>query len=375
MDNGYCGSSVSDGVEMKQDEKAKRLLCKPRIRPIRLKPDMTIGELVEQYATSGSFNAGRLSEACFLYGRMLEDNATIVLTLAGAMTPAGMGGALIPLIREGFVDFIISTGANIYHDLHFALDLPVHQGDYRIDDNELLASKIERIYDIFITDDLLRNTDRFIVDTVKKVNSERAVSSSFLHHILGMGLSESSPRPEDSFIAQAARYDVPIFTPSPADSAIGLNLAAMKMLGIDFRIDPDLDTIEVTAIINSSKKNGGLIIGGGAPKNFYMQTQPIMWHIFNINLGGHDYIIQITTDSPQWGGLSGATPQEAISWGKLAPEERSSYAVVYCDATIALPILVSYLLDRKISRKHRRLYKKLPEMVDDLKKKVRQVQK
>ncbi|OHB36524.1 MAG: deoxyhypusine synthase [Planctomycetes bacterium GWA2_40_7] len=355
----------------------KKYLCKAQILPITFREDMKVADLVESFSCSGAFNAGRLAEACKLFLKMVEEDTTIALTLSGAMTPAGLGGTVISMMERGLIDFIISTGANLYHDLHFAIGLPIHQGDFRVDDSELFKAGIERIYDIFITDEVLLETDAFLQQVIEDAGTDRVLSTAEFHYMLGKAILEKCPYPEHSLVAHAARYDVPIFTSSPGDSSIGMNLAAKKLTqkNGNITIDSDLDVLQTTAIVYNSKKNGALAIGGGSPKNFYMQTQPTLSQIFGFDSKGHDYFVQITTDSPQWGGLSGATPREAISWGKMCEKETQNHVVVYCDATIAMPILTAYILSSKQKRNPKRLYTKLPEFVSTMRKHVENLQK
>ncbi|MCD6571799.1 MAG: deoxyhypusine synthase [Thermoplasmata archaeon] len=331
-----------------------------------------IENLVSLFSKSKAYNAGRLYEACKIYEKMLEDNTTICLTLSGAFTPTGLGGFVISLIEKGLVDFIISTGANLYHDMHFALDLPVYQGDFRVRDDDLLKRGIVRIYDIFIPKDTLLKTDDFIRNSLKDFSSKEPISSADLHKFLGEILLKKSKHPEYSILATAAKHDLPIYTPSPGDSSIALNTASLKIEGKKFFIDPDKDVLETSAIVFSSKKNGAIEIGGGAPKNFYMQTQPMLDQILNLGKKGHDYFIQITTDAPQWGGLSGATPNEAVSWGKINPKSIGNSTVVYCDFTIASPILFSYILGKyKEGKELKRLYKIRNKLLIDLKSRIK----
>ncbi|MCF6159635.1 MAG: deoxyhypusine synthase [wastewater metagenome] len=355
----------------KQYQLKHKYLCKPRIMPQTLKRGMKVKDLVDEYSRSGAFNAGRLAEACKLFCYMIDEDATIGLTLSGAMSPTGMGGILMTLMENGFIDFIISTGANLYHDLHFSLNLPVHQGDFRVDDTELYRAGIERIYDIFITDEILLKTDKFIQDVAHGIAESGPVSTADFHYILGKAVLADAPLPHLSFVAQAAKHQVPIFVSSPGDSSIGMNLSYLKLKGKGIVVDTDLDVLQSTAIIFSSKKNGVLSIGGGSPKNFYMQTQPTLAQILDINKGGHDYFIQVTTDAPHWGGLSGATPSEAISWGKIRSKEIKNHVVVYCDATIAVPLIASYAISERKPRKKKYLYKHLPDYVTHLKKYVK----
>ena len=331
-----------------------------------------IGNLVSLFSKSKAYNAGRLYEACKIYEKMLEDNTTICLTLSGAFTPTGLGGFVISLIEKGLVDFIISTGANLYHDMHFALDLPVYQGDFRVKDDDLLKRGIVRIYDIFIPKDTLLKTDDFIRNSLKDFSPKEPIPSADLHKFLGEILLKKSKHPEYSILATAAKHDLPIYTPSPGDSSIALNTASLKLEGKKFFLDPDRDVLETSAIVFSSKKNGAIEIGGGAPKNFYMQTQPMLDQILSLGRKGHDYFIQITTDAPQWGGLSGATPNEAVSWGKINPKSIGNSTVVYCDFTIASPILFSYILEKyKEGKELKRLYKRRNKLLIDLKRGIK----
>ncbi len=342
-------------------------LQRPRIIPTP--PDLTktiSTDIINSYKASGAYNAGRLAEACAIYKQMITDDATICLTIAGALTPTGMGRYIIPLIKNGLVDFIISTGANLYHDLHFALDLPVHQGDFRINDTELLKENIVRIYDIFLPEETLLKTDQFIQQAIQKLQPTQPLSTTQLHYHLGAYALNHTKHPEYSLLATAAKYHVPIFTPSPADSSIGMNLALEKTKTSSLVIDTDLDILESTAYVYHSKKNGSVQLGGGAPKNFYMQTQPMLSQIMNFDRGGHDYFIQITADSPHWGGLSGATPSEAISWKKVKPSQVKNDVVVYADVTIAAPLLFSYILSNNYTRPHKKLFSKRTQMLTTL---------
>ena len=342
----------------------KRYLSRPPVEPMRLRPGMSVVDLVDVYRRAGAFNGGRLAEGCDLFGRMIDSGATIALTVTGAMSPAGVGGAIQAVIEAGFVDLVISTGANLYHDLHFALELPVVQGHFAVDDRELYRAGIERIYDVFITEDSLLDTDAFVREALERAPAalRGLISTPRLHHYLGQLVLQQAPSPEKSWVATAARYDVPIFTSSPGDSSIGMNVAAMKLRGGETTIDPDLDVLESTAIVYDAAVNGVVILGGGSPKNFYLQTQPTLWQILDLNRGGHEYVLQISTDSPQWGGLSGATPSEAISWGKVQADLLKNHVVVYSDATVAAPLVFAHALSTRKRRKPKRLFRRLPAL-------------
>jgi len=346
----------------------RRYLSRPPVEPMRLRKGMTVVDLVDVYRRAGAFNGGRLAEGADLYGRMIDSGATIALTLTGAMAPAGLGGAVQAMIEAGFIDLVVSTGANLYHDFHFALSLPVLQGHFNVDDAELYRAGIERIYDVFITEDSLLDTDAFVREALEKAPPELRgpISTAQLHHYLGHLLLRHAPHPEKSWVATAARHDVPIFTSSPGDSSIGMNVAAMKLRGGKTTIDPDLDVLLSTAVVYDAKVNGVVILGGGSPKNFYLQTQPTLWQILDLNRGGHEYVLQISTDSPQWGGLSGATPSEAISWGKVQANMLKNHVVVYADSTLAAPLVFSHALSTHRPRKAKRLFQRLPALYEKM---------
>lgn len=337
----------------------------PRIPPARIKPKASLKDLVELYAASGSFQAGRLATGCSIYKRMMSEDAGIALTLAGAMTPTGMGGLIAQMIEHGAIDWIISTGANVFHDLHFALGFPLHQGDFKVNDCALHNQNIDRIYDIFLTEETMLRTDIYMIEAVSQAKG-RKLSTAQLHNIIGKALLEDGFDYRKSMVAAAAKFGVPIYTSSPGDSEVGMDLAYARKAGIHIELDPIQDVIETCAIVNGLNKNGVVIAGGGSPKNFYLQTQPMLRTQYNIDKQGHDFDIQVTIDSPHWGGLSGATPDEAVSWGKIKPGELKHSVVIYSDSTIALPILFGYVLQTCPRRKSKRLFEKTPELLDKL---------
>jgi deoxyhypusine synthase len=335
---------------------ADHFLGGQRIVPTRLRPDMTVADLIENGFQA--YNAGRINEAARLFAtRMLdlEQDVTICLTVAGAMTPAGVGGSIISLMERGAIDFLVSTGANLYHDIHHALNYALHRGSFQLPDPVLHEAGVIRIYDVLFRDEVLLDTDAFLRECFRAF-PQRPMSTAELHHLIGERLLQVGVRPEDSVLAMAARWDVPIYTSSPGDSSIGMNLARHQLDGYTLTIDPLFDVHETTAIVQGATRNGVIILGGGSPKNFYLQTQPQLWEVLGINKGGHDYFIQITQDAPHWGGLSGATPSEAVSWGKIKPELLSDTVVVYADTTIAFPLIAAYAMSRAQSRPRRALY-------------------
>src|SRR5438874_7340695 len=342
-------------------------LSGPQIIPRRIKPGMTIVELIDQQFQA--YNSARLNEAAHLYAdEMLapEKDVTIGLTMAGALTPAGLGGCILTLMEYGFVDFIISTGANLYHDMHYALAMTLHRGDFRLDDTRLQEEGVIRIYDILFSDQVLLDTDAFVRECLKSLPN-RPIATSELHHHLGTQLLKAGVNPEYSVLAQAALWNVPIYTSSPGDSSIGMNVARNALDGSSLTLDPLADVNETTAIVHAATRNGVLILGGGSPKNFYLQTQPQLWEVLGIQKGGHDYFIQITADAPHWGGLSGATPSEAVSWGKIKPSQLHDTVVIYGDSTIALPLLTAYAVSKAKARPRRELYAKRETLLQELK--------
>ena len=338
------------------------------IIPRRVHANMTVVELIDQQFQA--YNAARLNEAARLYAQEMldpEKDVTIGLTMAGALTPAGLGGCVITLMEHGFVDFIISTGANLYHDIHHALAMTLHRGDFRLDDTKLQEEGVIRIYDILFKDSVLLDTDAFVRECLKSLPN-RPISTSELHYHLGLQLLKAGVNPEYSVLAQAARWNVPIYTSSPGDSSIGMNVARNALDGSLLTLDPLADVNETTAIVHHATRNGVIILGGGSPKNFYLQTQPQLWEVLGIQKGGHDYFVQITADAPHWGGLSGATPSEAVSWGKIKPDQLNSTVVIYGDSTIALPLLTAYAVTKARPRPRRELFARREQLLEELKK-------
>src|ERR1044072_6954500 len=306
-----------------------------------------------------ALTAPRLGEACRIFtDKMLlpEHDTTIALTVAGALTPAGLGGCLIELMERGLVDFVISTGANLYHDLHYALNFALHRGSPFLDDVELYEEGIIRIYDVLFPATVLLETDSYIRDFLVRSKLSGPISTSEFHYHLGRDLLAKNPAcVEYSVVAKAAECGVPIYTSSPGDSSIGVNIAYHELMnGSTLMIDPNRDVNEVCAIILAGHQNGCVILGGGSPKNFYLQGQPTLWEVYGIPKGGNDYFIQITTDQVVWGGLSGATPAEAVSWGKVNPGVLPDTVVAYCDSTIAFPLFCEYAVGSKNGRRPRK---------------------
>jgi deoxyhypusine synthase len=333
-----------------------------RIEPRRIDGTESAADLID--STFLAYNAARLREACQLYtSKMLEPDVTVGLTLTGALTPAGLGmAALIPLIEAGFVDWIISTGANLYHDAHFGLGLSMHRGNAQASDTVLREEGIVRIYDIFFDYDVLLSTDAFFRKIVQGPEFQRAMSSAEFHALCGKYIRERERAlgiGNKSLLGVAYECGVPIYTSSPGDSSIGMNVAALALEGNKCVIDPNADVNETASIVLGAKRGGGrsavLICGGGSPKNFALQTEPQIQEVLGIDEKGHDYFLQITDARPDTGGLSGATPAEAVSWGKIDPDRLPDAVVCYLDSTVALPLLTAYAHARHAPRPLKRL--------------------
>ena len=339
-----------------------RFLQGGRIAPRRIDGSETAADLID--ATFLAYNGARLREACQLYARkMLEPDVTVGMTLTGALTPAGLGmAAIIPLIEAGFVDWIISTGANLYHDAHFGLGLSMHRGDHTASDTLLREEGIVRIYDIFFDYDVLLSTDAFFRKIITGPEFQRPMSSAEFHALCGKYIREREKAlgiGNKSLLGVAYECGVPIYTSSPGDSSIGMNIAALALEGNRLVIDPNADVNETASIVLAAKRGGGrsavFICGGGSPKNFALQTEPQIQEVLGIDEKGHDYFLQITDARPDTGGLSGATPAEAVSWGKIDPERLPDAVVCYLDNTVALPLVTAYVHARHAPRPLRRL--------------------
>ncbi|MCK5439980.1 MAG: deoxyhypusine synthase, partial [Gemmatimonadetes bacterium] len=322
-----------------------------------------------------AYNAGRLRDACELFDkRMLRDDVTIGLALSGALTPAGLGmTCIVPLIEAGFVDWIVSTGANLYHDTHFGIGLEMRRGHPQMDDTALYEAGVVRIYDVVFEYDVLLKTDAFFRQLMTADEFQHEMGTAEFHYRAGRYVDERERtlgQSGSSVLAAAYRNGVPIYTSSPGDSSIGMNIAEMELRGYKLKINPSVDVIETTAIVFDAKQKDGrsavMIMGGGSPKNFVLQTEPQIQEIMGLGEAGHDYYLQVTDARPDTGGLSGATPSEAVSWGKVDPNRLPDAVVCYCDTTIALPLLTAYALDRHPPRQPQRLYDRREELSDQL---------
>jgi deoxyhypusine synthase len=386
-------------------KKQSKFLRGRPIDPAPITGDTKLVDLVD--GAFLAYNAARLREACWLFTqKMLEPDVTVGVTLTGALTPAGLGmSALIPLIKAGFIDWIISTGANFYHDTHFGIGLSMHEGNAQTSDIVLREEQVVRIYDIFFDYTVLLDTDAFFRRVIEGPEFQRPMSTAEFHYLAGRYVLERERQlgaKRKSLLAAAHEYAVPLYTSSPGDSSIGMNVAAKSLQGNKLVLDPSYDVNETASIVLAAKRGlihdgyrtargtgklkstGSLkkkgrsaifILGGGSPKNFALQTEPQIQEVLGIDERGHDYFLQVTDARPDTGGLSGATPGEAVSWGKVDPDRLPDAVVCYLDSTVALPIITAYALAKHRPRPPRRLYDRREEFMQLLLKEYRKSQR
>jgi deoxyhypusine synthase len=351
-------------------ERGDVYLSGPPIRPRPITGAERVHELVDNAFLA--YNAARLRDACRIFvEKVLRPDVTVGWSLSGALSPAGLGmSALIPLVDAGFVDWVVSTGAVLYHDTHFGIGLEMRRGHPHVSDVVLREAGVVRIYDVFFDYRVLLSTDEFFRTVIRQPEFQRTMGTAEFHYLCGRYVRERERAlglGRRSFLAACYEAGVPVYTSAPGDSSIGMNVAAEALAGNGLRIDPSIDVNETAAIVLAAKRGGGksavVIVGGGSPKNFLLQTEPQLQEVLGIEERGHDYFLQFTDARPDTGGLSGATPSEAVSWGKVDPDALGDAAVCYVDSTIALPILTAYALAKRKPRRKRRLYDRRGEML------------
>jgi deoxyhypusine synthase len=367
-------SDMPDWLKKKQCPQRAKYMSGKRILPKNITGREKLADLVDEAFLA--YNGARLKEGCQLFTqRMLAPDVTIGMSLSGALTPAGLGcSSIIPLIKAGFVDWIVATGANLYHDMHFALNYPVRVGDFKYDDTELRNNDIVRVYDVLIGySDCLMATDEILRNLLIQPEFQKEMGTAELHYLIGRYCAEWERKAglkDVSVLAAAYRAGVPCYTSSPGDSTIGMNVAGVELRGSKLRLNPSIDVNETTAIVLAAKRAGGksavVLWGGGSPKNFMLQTEPQIQEVLRIKEYGQDYFLQVTDARPDTGGLSGATPSEAVSWGKVDPDRLPDAVVCYTDTTIAMPLLTNYALARHKPRKLKRLYDKRDAVIKAL---------
>jgi len=349
-----------------------------RIQPNPVSKESNVASVIDNM---DAYNGGRLRAACQLMrDKYSPEDVTIGLSIAGALIPAGLGAStIIPLMNHGFVDWLVSTGANMYHDLHFAFNMPLFRGSHTVDDADLRDKGVTRIYDIlFDYEDVLMATDRVLRKIMLQPEFQKEMGTREYYHLLGKVANEFEQKNklgEVSVLAAAYRNGIPVFTSSPGDSTIGMNVAGLELLAesaglldqFKLKINPSIDVNDSTAIILNAKryekgKTGVLLIGGGSPKNFLLQTEPQIQEVLMIPEAGQDYDINITDARPDTGGLSGAPPSEAASWGKIDPTKLEETVTAYIDVTVAFPLLAAYVRQTTRPKKLKRLYDRGEEL-------------
>lgn len=344
-----------------------------KLDPRPITAGLSVRELVDQHLYA--YNGARLREACQLFARKIaQPDVTVGVTLSGALTPTGLGtSAIVPLISAGLIDWVVSTGANLYHDMHRSLGFELFNTTPFTDDRELRDKHIIRIYDILFDQDVLLESDEFLRQCIRGPEFQRSMSTAELHYLLGrytQAREKAIGTEYVSILTAAHECGVPLYTSSPGDSTIGMNVAALALAGNQLKFDVERDVNETTAIVHRAKKSGGqsavVIFGGGSPKNFILQTEPQLQEIMGISEKGHDYFIQFTDARPDTGGLSGATPSEAMTWGKVDPDQLPDTIVCYADSTIVMPILAAYALELVQPRPLKRLYDQREALLGDL---------
>ncbi len=295
----------------------------------------SIAELLSEMAKTG-FQGRKMGEVFEVWEEMLrKKNLTIIMGYAGSLSTTGMWKVVAWLMEKRFIDVLVSTGANVSEDILEAMGGSYYRGSPLVDDSDLLRNKVDRFYDVLADELEYRKMETLVQDFLSELDPNYTYSSrEFLHifgeKLLGMGIN--------SIITKAYEKKIPVFSPAIADSGYGVAMVLARRNGVKIKIDHAKDLDEMTAICERGKGTGVIYIGGGVPKDFTQLATVVR----TLTLGGqteipHDYAIQITADSPQWGGLSGCTLEEAVSWGKVAADGRK--VTCYCDATIALPIL------------------------------------
>jgi deoxyhypusine synthase len=297
-----------------------------------------------------AFQGKQLGLAFEVWKKMLGDNCTIMMGMSGAMVPAGMRRLVVSMIQNRLIDCLVSTGANFFHDLHETKGHYHYQGSHQMDDVALGEALIDRMYDVLADEEKFREHDQWIGRFAASLDQTRPYTTREFLNLLGLELGKRSK--EDGIVTAAAKAGIPLYCPAVADSSIGIGIAANRYAGGNrFTFDVIGDVVETARIVAESKNTGVIYFGGGTPKNFVQQTE-VTAIIMNAGVTGHKYAVQVVTDAPHWGGLSGCTFEEAQSWGKIAKD--AHMVTCHSDSTIAMPILVSALLQQKDLIKKRR---------------------
>jgi deoxyhypusine synthase len=324
-------------------------ILKDNVRPFAVRAKLSAAEILDGMKEI-SFQARNLGIAFEIWQNALKERATIFLGLAGAMIPAGLRDVIVTMIKHRLIDCVVSTGANLFHDLHEILGFCHYKGSDSANDTWLRESKVDRIYDVYGSEDEFTESDRVIANFALTLENRPYTTREFFH-LFGRYLTPVAK--SEGIITVAARAGVPIYCPAIGDSSYGIALGCGMVKGLPQVIFDTVEDVKETArIVIASGCTGVIFIGGGTPKNFTQQTE-VTANMMGFKVEGHRYCIQITTDAPHWGGLSGCTFRESQSWGKI--HHRAEMISVYCDATIALPLLVAGLVERQAGSFRKRL--------------------
>ena len=339
------------------------------ILPARMTKGMGISDLID-FLGRLSFEARHVYRGANLFRQMIEEGDTIWLGIAGAGIAGGMGGIIISLLEMGFIDVICTTGAQVYHDLHFAFDLPVKAINPRVDDDLLRAHGDTRIYDIGIREkETLVAQDKIIREFVKEKASclsTLGVASWEFNYQLGLWTAEKAKYSERSFVSAAARHGVPVFWDSLSNHSIAMNLARCQKEGYKVNLSAQKDIIDSAAIVFSSTQTGFVELGGGGPKNFIQQTGPTISQILDIDFEGADRGLQISTAVEREGSLSSCTFGEAVTWGKYRSADEQKLVQIWGEYSIVFPLLAAFVLDKNKKRPHSTIVSRLPEYAEKL---------
>jgi len=325
------------------------------VQPVNMRIESRVSDLLREMGKT-AFQGKNLSLAVQIWVEMLKENVTILLGLAGALIPAGMRHLLVYLIEKRMIDCLVSTGANLFHDIHETLGKNHWQGFCPVDDVALKKKGIDRIYDVFAFEKEFSQVDQYILDFARSLKAPVPLTTREFFFHLGKQLLRDGQR--QGIITSAAKAGVPIYCPALGDSSIGIALA-QKTKGPVLLFDIVADVRETAYIVAQSQATGVIFLGGGTPKNFIQQTE-VTANMMGLKVRGHRYAIQVTTDAPHWGGLSGCTFEESQSWGKIS--EDAQKVTLYCDSTLALPLLATAVAQESsgfLSRRDRPEMKKL----------------
>ena len=305
-------------------------------RPLEIDRKKNAASLLEKMQGI-SFQGRNLGIAFQIWKRMLGDRVIIMMGLSGAMIPGGMRRLVAYMIKHRLVDCVVSTGANFFHDVHETLGRLHYQCSPSINDVHLQKNLIDRMYDTLVDEEEFREEDEFIGRFAATLDQSRPYTTREFLYLLGKEVSKRAK--EDGIVTSAYKARVPLYCPAIGDSSIGIGIAENRHLGKNhFTFDVIGDVLETAHLAGDSPASGVVYFGGGTPKNFVQQSEVTATFMRNA-ANGHKYALQVVTDMPQWGGLSGCTFEEAQSWGKIAHD--ASTVTCNCDSTIAMPILIT----------------------------------